>query len=209
MNASRLPSGEYSGRDSSAGCDTSRCASPPLAGATQMSPPETKAISGRVGHSAGWVKYGTPAASAAAAVSKEHRKIRMYQMLTGFLVGWLGMKLLMVLFAAAAFAQETAAPPPVELTPAEKQFQDSMVNVKLVGHYTLGDERRSCMTTPTPSCASPKSSEDSWKFEARIQYNKKDVPIAMNLPVKFAGDTPVISSRTSGSRASDRSPRAW
>ena len=32
-----------------------------------------------------------------------------------------------------------------------------------------------------------------WKFEARIQYNQKDVPVAMALPVKFAGDTPVIS----------------
>jgi hypothetical protein len=48
------------------------------------------------------------------------------------------MKLSLLLIAVAAFAQETAPPPP-ELTPAEKQFQDSMENVKLVGHYTLGD----------------------------------------------------------------------
>src|SRR5581483_11117060 len=45
MNASFLPSGEYRGRDSVAGCATSRRASPPAAGAVQMSPPETKAIS--------------------------------------------------------------------------------------------------------------------------------------------------------------------
>jgi hypothetical protein len=102
------------------------------------------------------------------------------------------MKLLIVLFAAAAFAQETTAPPPVELTPAERQFQDSMVNVKLVGHFTLGDSPELHDDAYTIVRVT-KVKEDSWKFEARIQYNKKDVPIAMNLPVKFAGDTPVIS----------------
>src|SRR5579871_4557866 len=52
-NASLLPSGENSGRDSAAGCDTTRCASPPAAGTVQMSPPETKAISERSGERAG------------------------------------------------------------------------------------------------------------------------------------------------------------
>ena len=35
--------------------------------------------------------------------------------------------------------------------------------------------------------------DDIWKFEARVQYNKKDMKIAINVPVKWAGDTPVIS----------------
>lgn len=100
------------------------------------------------------------------------------------------MKLLLLLAAATAFAQE-AAPPP-ELTPAEKVFQDAMVNVKLVGHYTLGDSAELHDDSYTIVRVT-KVKQDSWKFEARIQYNKKDVPIAMNLPVKFAGDTPVIS----------------
>src|ERR1051326_4505079 len=42
VNASDFPSGENSGRPSVAGCATSNRASPPLAGALQMSPPETK-----------------------------------------------------------------------------------------------------------------------------------------------------------------------
>src|SRR5215469_14641193 len=45
IKASFVPSGEYSGRDSSAGLEMSRRASPPSAGAVQMSPPEAKAIS--------------------------------------------------------------------------------------------------------------------------------------------------------------------
>src|SRR4029078_3667948 len=43
-NASDLPSGEKSGRDSVAGFATSRRASPPVDGTVQTSPPETNAI---------------------------------------------------------------------------------------------------------------------------------------------------------------------
>src|SRR5471030_579527 len=45
MNASRVPSGDQSGRLSVAGLETSSRASPPTKGTVQMSPPETKAIS--------------------------------------------------------------------------------------------------------------------------------------------------------------------
>src|SRR5438105_3963493 len=44
VNASCLPSGEYSGRDSVAPCDTRSRASPPVRGTSQMSPPLTNAI---------------------------------------------------------------------------------------------------------------------------------------------------------------------
>ena len=101
------------------------------------------------------------------------------------------MKLWFLLAAVSAFAQETAPTAP-ELTAAEKQFRDSMANVKLVGHFTLGDSAELHDDAYTIVRVT-KIKEDTWKFEARIQYNKKDVAVAMNLPVKFAGDTPVIS----------------
>src|ERR1700685_124378 len=58
-NASFVPSGEKSGRDSVAGCETSKCASPPLAGTLQMSPPETNTISLRSGERDGSPKEGS------------------------------------------------------------------------------------------------------------------------------------------------------
>ncbi len=58
MKANLLPSGEYNGRDSSAGSLTSRCASPPPAGTVQMSLPLTKAISLPSGEIAGWDNEG-------------------------------------------------------------------------------------------------------------------------------------------------------
>src|SRR5437660_10370412 len=62
LKASFRPSGEYNGRDSLAGWDTSKRASPPLAGTVQISPPETNAISAPSGDNAGSVKYGCGAA---------------------------------------------------------------------------------------------------------------------------------------------------
>jgi len=94
--------------------------------------------------------------------------------------------LFLFVLAAAAFAQEP------QMTAAEKQFQESMVNVTLAGYFTSGDNAELKEDKYTIERVT-KVKDDLWKFEARIQYNKKDVPIAMALPVKFAGDTPVIS----------------
>jgi hypothetical protein len=94
--------------------------------------------------------------------------------------------MLLVLLAAAAWAQEPG------LNDAERKFQDSMANVTLVGYFTSGDKAELKEDKYT-IIGVTKVKEDTWRFEARIQYNKKDVPVAMALPVKFAGDTPVIS----------------
>jgi hypothetical protein len=93
----------------------------------------------------------------------------------------------------AAFVRgQDAAPAPMELNAAEKQFQEALNNVTLIGYFTQGDgaelhDDKYVIERVT------KVKEDTWKFEARIQYNKKDFKVAMPLPVKFAGDTPVIS----------------
>ena len=100
------------------------------------------------------------------------------------------MKLALLLLPMIARAQD--APPPPEMNAAEKSFQDAMLNVKLVGHYTMGDSAELHEDSYTIERVS-KVKEETWRFEAKILYNKKDFKVAMNLPVKFAGDTPVIS----------------
>jgi hypothetical protein len=102
------------------------------------------------------------------------------------------MKLAIVLLITGFAMAQDAAPPTLELNAAEKQFQESLNNVTLVGFFTQGDtaelhDDKYVIERVT------KIKEDTWKFEARIQYNKKDFKVAMPLPVKFAGDTPVIS----------------
>jgi hypothetical protein len=102
------------------------------------------------------------------------------------------MKPAIFLFITGFVMAQDAAPPPLELNEAEKQFQEALNNVTLVGYFTQGDgaelhDDKYVIERVT------KIKEDTWKFEARIQYNKKDFKVAMPLPVKFAGDTPVIS----------------
>jgi len=106
------------------------------------------------------------------------------------------MRLALLLFSALfAVAQDAAPPPaasPVEMNDVEKQFQEAMNNVTLIGFFTQGDtaelhDDKYVIERVT------KIKEDTWKFQARIQYNKKDFKVGMNLPVRFAGDTPVIS----------------
>src|SRR5271154_4016552 len=100
------------------------------------------------------------------------------------------LSILFMFLAGIAVAQDAPAPP--EMTPFEKQFQESMSNVKLVGYYLTGGSAELHDDSYVIERIS-KIKEDTWRFEARILYNKKDFKVAMNLPVKFAGDTPVIS----------------
>jgi hypothetical protein len=93
--------------------------------------------------------------------------------------------------ATFTLAQDTAPPAP-ELNDAEKVFQEALKNVTLIGYFTQGDSAELHDDKYVIERVT-KVKEDTWKFEARIQYNKKDFKVAMNLPVKFAGDTPVIS----------------
>jgi hypothetical protein len=103
------------------------------------------------------------------------------------------MKLAIFVFIAAfARAQDAVLPPTFELNAAEKQFQEALNNVTLIGFFTQGDSAELHDDKYVIERVS-KVKEDTWKFEARIQYNKKDFKVAMPLPVKFAGDTPVIS----------------
>jgi hypothetical protein len=90
-----------------------------------------------------------------------------------------------------AFAAQQPAPA-VEMTPVEQEFQQTMNNVLLVGFFTLGDrtelhEDRYVIDNVT------KVKDGLWKFAARVQFNKKDVPVALNVPVFFVGDTAVLS----------------
>ena len=91
-----------------------------------------------------------------------------------------------LLLVVGAFAQEPA------LTPAEKEFQQSMSGVTLNGHYTrqggngLSDDKYTIEKVT-------KVKGDLWRFDTRILYGGHDVKMPIELEVKWAGDTPVIT----------------
>ena len=90
-----------------------------------------------------------------------------------------------------AFATQQPAPA-VDMTAVEKEFEQSMIKVLMVGHFTVGDstelhDDRYVIDSVT------KVKDGLWRFAARVQFNRKDVPIAINVPVFFVGDTAVLS----------------
>ena len=75
---------------------------------------------------------------------------------------------------------------------AEKRFKESMTNVTLSGLFTEDgiaemSEDRYVIEGVT------KGKDDQWKFDARIEYNKKEIKFALPAEVKWAGDTPVVT----------------
>lgn len=103
--------------------------------------------------------------------------------------------LFLPLIALSLFAQDAkpavAAIPP-DLTPAEKAFQESMTNVSLIGFFTVGDAGQTFDDKYTVEKVA-KLDAETWAFDARIQYNKKDYKATVKVPVKWAGDTPVLT----------------
>jgi adenosylhomocysteine nucleosidase len=81
------------------------------------------------------------------------------------------------------------------LTPNEQRFQQMLSDVTLVGHFTVTGaedpgtlrEEKYTITKVT------KMSNDYWLFFTRVQYGRRDVTVPLQLEVKWADDTPVIT----------------
>ncbi len=95
-----------------------------------------------------------------------------------------------------SLGQEKAPAKPVpSQDELEKQFAETMSGATLIGNFTIvglnGDKplKEDRYTLGKVK----KIKDDLWSFEARIQYGDHDVTLPLALPVKWAGDTPVIS----------------
>jgi hypothetical protein len=104
----------------------------------------------------------------------------------------------LLVFASPAFAQavpeatDKAEPTQQEL---EKQFAETLTGATLVGQFTVSgvnDDKPLAKDKYTLGTVK-KLKNGFWSFEARIQYGDHDVKLPLALPVKWAGDTPVIS----------------
>jgi hypothetical protein len=73
----------------------------------------------------------------------------------------------------------------------EAAFAARLSNAVLAGQYTLGNSAPKKDKYTLISVR--KLKDDEWLFSARVQFGNKDVTIPMFIPVKWAGDTPVIS----------------
>ena len=78
-----------------------------------------------------------------------------------------------------------------DLTPAEKEFEQSMRGVMLQGKSTR-DSREGLHDDKYTIEKVEKKSGDTWVFYTRVQYGGKDLTLPLPITVKWAGDTPVI-----------------
>ena len=76
-----------------------------------------------------------------------------------------------------------------------KQFSEMLKGVKLVGNFTvLGNEQGPLAKEEyTIHSVEKLAKGDLGRFNTRIKYGSLDLPIALNLDVQWAGDTPVIT----------------
>ena len=110
--------------------------------------------------------------------------------------GWLGVAVLAAGLANGIAEEPTAKPETPEARQARlfKQFESTLTNAVLTGKFTItGKPSPPREESYTIRSVTKMAQGDFWLFTARIKYGKRDVTLPMPIPVKWAGDTPVIS----------------
>lgn len=73
------------------------------------------------------------------------------------------------------------------------KFEKAMSGVKLVGHFTIDGKAGQSKEEYTIQTVKKLPQGDLWMFTARVKYGGTNLVVPMPLPVKWAGETPVIS----------------
>lgn len=93
--------------------------------------------------------------------------------------------------ATNPIAKESVAAPSADRI---AKFETALTGVALVGHSTVTGNDSTKLEPERYELQSVKHvAEDRWLFTARITYGEHDVTVPLTLPVRWAGDTPVIT----------------
>jgi len=103
--------------------------------------------------------------------------------------------LALLTLAAVSFGWEDTEPAAEpDRAALEKQFAETMSGATLVGSFTVtGGEKTELKEERYTLGEVKKLNDDFWLFETRIQYGERDLKVPLQLEVKWAGDTPVIT----------------
>lgn len=108
-----------------------------------------------------------------------------------------GLLLLLVVFGGGYVAGRSgigSVVDPESLTAAERQFTERMAGASLVGRFTIaGREDRPARPERYDISSVEKVGDDLWRFNARMRYGDVDTTLPVAVPMRFAGDTPMIS----------------
>jgi hypothetical protein len=108
--------------------------------------------------------------------------------------------------AATLYAQPVPTPatqatqPVLDQAALEREFATTMSGAVLIGRFSdsarpdaAPKEDRYTIQRVSKIDGAGVGAGDRWLFLCRIQFGKKDVAVPLTIPVKWAGDTPVIS----------------
>ena len=101
----------------------------------------------------------------------------------------------LVLLSAEAWSQDQPArPAPLDREVLEKKFAETMSGAVMVGTFTDTTKDATALKQEKYTLGEVKKLKDNlWLFNARIQYEGKDVTVPLPLEVEWAGDTPIIT----------------
>jgi len=90
-------------------------------------------------------------------------------------------------------AKQSAEAPPADRAALEKQLAEKLSNARMSGFYTIEGQEGPPQQDQYTLGKVEKKEGDKWLFNARIEYGKKALSVPLELPVLWAGDTPVIT----------------
>jgi hypothetical protein len=90
-------------------------------------------------------------------------------------------------------ADEPSGPSSSDKATMEKQLAEKLTHCRLIGYYqTIGQEGPPKEDEYTLNEVQKKEG-DTWLFNASLQFGSKVINVPLEVPVLWAGDTPVIS----------------
>ncbi|MEX0937916.1 MAG: hypothetical protein WDZ59_08635 [Pirellulales bacterium] len=107
-----------------------------------------------------------------------------------------GVAVLSLSMLSAAGAQQAQQPPASDEQQAlETKFAETLSGSTMVGHFTVtGREQQNGLKEEKYTLRQVSKLEgDNWLFQVRIQYGERDLTLPLTLPVKWAGNTPIIT----------------
>jgi hypothetical protein len=83
---------------------------------------------------------------------------------------------------------------PESLPALEREFAERMRGASLVGRFTIaGREDRPASPDRYDIESVEKVGDDQWRFNAKMSYGNMDATIPIVVPMRFVGDTPMIT----------------
>jgi len=107
------------------------------------------------------------------------------------LLACIGIALLLTIHPAVAQTGPGDSQP--DKATLEKQLAETLTNARLTGFYTIEGRQGPPQPDQYTLQKVEKSEGDKWLFTAKLEYGKKVLNVPLEIPVLWAGDTPVIS----------------